>query len=118
MRATYPVCYKVDDNEWCCEMRDRKTGRTWGTGYSTNREHAITLARQDQPKEMFIKRAGGWIKRHPILAGVTMAGYMMLRRPIQQIAFKLCDIGAQITYSLRFPNLVVKGIQNAWRILP
>lgn len=62
MRATYPACYKVREGEWCCEMRDKKTGQTWGIGRSTNRAHAIALARKNQPPEAVIKKAIGWVK--------------------------------------------------------
>lgn len=119
MRATYPVCYKVDDNEWCCEMRDRKTGRTWGTGYSTNREHAVTLARQSQPKEAFIKRASGWIKRHPIRATAIVAGYMMFREPIRQFADFACKFVADGMFMLGFPRKLCVAIgDTANKLLP
>jgi len=118
MRATYPVCYRVSDDEWCCEMRDRKTGRTWGVGYSTNRQHAITLARQEQPREMFIKRSIGWVKRHPILATVAVSGYMMFRRPIKQIANVITRTIGQAMYAIGFPRKACTAVSRASELLP
>lgn len=118
MRATYPVCYKVDDNEWCCELRDRKTGRTWGTGYSTNREHAITLARQTMPKEQFVKRSIGWIKRHPVLATVAVTGYMAFRPIIKGIANEVCRFVAQGMYFFGFPRKVCEVVSKGASVLP
>jgi hypothetical protein len=117
MRATRPFVYK-DGDEYVCEMQDVRTGRTWGIGRSSNREHAVTLARQNQPREAFIKRALGWIRRHPIRAGIAVGAYMFMRRPIKQIAYTACRFFGEIAHSLRFPEKIVNAIDNAYKVLP
>jgi hypothetical protein len=99
-------------------MVDKKTGRVWGTGYGENRKQAIYYARNDQPREGFIKRAIGWVVRHPVKAGMLVAGYMVLRRPIKQIAYTACRFAGEIAHSLRFPEKIVKAIDNAYKVLP
>ncbi len=119
MRATHPVCYKVSDDEWCCEMQDRKTGRTWSTGYGSDRVSAIRDARENQPKEAFIKRSIGWVRRHPILAGAIVTGYMMFRRPIKQLADSAFNFVSQGLYALGVSQKVCTAINKAaHKLLP
>ncbi len=119
MRATHPICYKVSDDEWCCEMRDRKHNRTWSTGYGADRVSAIRNARESQPKEMFIKRSIGWVRRHPILAGAIVTGYMMFRQPIRQIADAACKFISDGMSMLGFPRKLCSAVGNtANKLLP
>lgn len=79
--ATFPAVYYDEvAGEWICEMRDKKTGRTWGKGHGATRQEAIYNARHDQPAESKIKRAIGWVARHPFVAGATVGVYLAYRR--------------------------------------
>lgn len=117
MRATRPFVYR-DGDEYVCEMQDVRTGKTWGSGRSTNREHAVTLARQDQPREAFIKRALGWIRRHPVKAGIAVGAYMVLRRPIKHVATWCCRFVADTLWHLGAPEKLCNAVGKAARILP
>lgn len=67
---TYPaVHYDEAAGQFVCEMKDKKTGRIWGTGYGATRQEAIYNARKVQPSDGHIKKAIVWVARHPVIAG-------------------------------------------------
>lgn len=72
------VFYDEDRGAWKCLMRD-STGKTWGTGYGETRQSAIYKSRQDQPHESVIRKAIGWVNRHPFLAGAALGVYLSSR---------------------------------------
>lgn len=79
--ATYPaVFFDEAAGFFKCEMRDKKTGRIWGYGYGVTRQEAIYNARHDQPSEGRIKRAIGWVSRHPFIAGAALGAYLAFRQ--------------------------------------
>ncbi|MFA6322847.1 MAG: hypothetical protein WCX71_05270 [Candidatus Buchananbacteria bacterium] len=76
-RPTYPVVfYDEAVGQWKCEMRDKKTARVWGIGYGACRKEAIYRARNEQPEKNYIKKAIGWIDRHPFFGGVVIGAYL------------------------------------------
>lgn len=80
-KATYPsVFFDEATGKYKCEMHDKNTGRTWGYGYGDTRTEAIYSARRDQPKQSKIKRAVGWVTRHPFIAGAAVGTYLQYRR--------------------------------------
>ena len=80
-RATFPTVYFDEAaGSWKAEMRDKKTGRTWGYGYGATRQEAIYNARRDKPSEKSIKRAIGWVIRHPFIVGAAVGMYLAYRR--------------------------------------
>ncbi len=75
--VTCPTVYYDDAaDSWKCEMCDKKTVRTWGIGYGATRQEAIYNARHEQPDQGHIKRAIGWVTRHPFLGGAAAGAYM------------------------------------------
>lgn len=80
-KPTYPSVFFDDDaSAYKCEMHDKNTGRTWGYGYGKTRKEAIASARRDQPKQGKIKKAVGWVTRHPFVAGAAIGTYITYRR--------------------------------------
>lgn len=78
--VTYPaVFYDEAAGTYVCEMKDKKTGRVWGTGYGENRQTAIYDARHAQPENSKIKEAIGWVQRHPFIGGAGVGVALMKR---------------------------------------
>jgi hypothetical protein len=78
--ATFPVVFWDDEaGAWRAEMRDKRLGKTWGRGLGQTRMEAIYNARTDQPDEGLVKRAIGWVDRHPFLAGAAVGTYRIVR---------------------------------------
>ncbi len=117
MRATHPVCYQ-ENGWWICELRDHKTDRVWSKGYGDDRITAIKNARETQPKEAFIKRAIGWIRNHPVKAGLAIGAYMVFRRPIKQMADWCCRFTSQVFFSLGVPKKACDFVNKAAKMLP
>lgn len=117
-KATYPACWQDNDGTYVCEMRDKKSGRVWGQGYGDTRKEAIYNARNDQPKDMLIKRAIGWTWRHPFKAGALTLAYMAFRRPIRQIAEAATRTISQMMFALGLPRKVCEVVRLSYQALP
>lgn len=79
-RATYPaVYYDEAAGSFKCDMRDKKTGRTWGMGTGETRQEAIYNARHDLPEEGKIRKAIGWVEHHPFVSGAAVGVYLASR---------------------------------------
>ena len=91
---TYPTVYHDDaTGAYKCEMRDKKTGRTWGIGYGPTRNEAISNARREQPNRNQIKRAIGWVTRHPFIGGATVGAVLAYHHAKQrQVDLRLGDM--------------------------
>lgn len=105
--VTYPKVYQNDDGTYTAEMHDRKTDKVWGIGRGEDRISAIFNARQQMPSNSFIKQSIGWIKRHPIMATVMVATYLLFRRQINSIIGNVTRIGKEVMVHFG----VFKGIQ-------
>lgn len=106
---TYPAVFYDDAaGSWKCEMRDKKTGRTWGIGYGATRKEAIYNARSEQPENGQIKRAIGWATCHPFLGGAAV-GIGMAYHHAKQNQTKM-----------RFGDMITAGVvcgTIAWAIV-
>ncbi|MEI6288663.1 MAG: hypothetical protein WCP18_03790 [bacterium] len=116
--ATYPYVFPDENSgQWKCEMRDRKDGRVWGYGYGNCRNDAIKNARSDQPKDPAIKKAIGWVKHHPFIAGAVVGCYLSYRHAKNhQVDMRLGDylvVGAIAGTIVWLVGKVVTWIANA-----
>ena len=73
------VFFDENSGMYKCEMRDKKIGRVWGVGYGDTRHEALINARRAQPPDGTIKRAIGWVTRHPFMAGAAVGVYLAAR---------------------------------------
>ncbi len=73
------VFFDEATGKYKCEMRDKKIGRVWGVGYGNTRHEALINARRAQPPDGKIKRAIGWVQRHPFFAGAAVGVYLAAR---------------------------------------
>lgn len=79
-RPTFPrVFWDEESGMYCAQMIDKKTGKVWGCGYGETRQDAIRSAAIDQPPAKSIKRAIGWVDRHPFIAGAAVGTYLTYR---------------------------------------
>lgn len=60
-------------------MKDPKTGQTWGVGHGDSRKKALYQARNAQPPDGTIRKAIGWVQRHPFMAGSMVGIYLAAR---------------------------------------
>lgn len=77
--ACYPAIFRLDDGTYCCQMKDKKTGRVWGEGFGENRWDAISAARTELPSDSRIKQAIGWVTHHPLIGGAAVGLYITYR---------------------------------------
>jgi hypothetical protein len=93
-RPTYPTVFlDTVSNLWKAEMKDKKTGRIWGTGVGETRDIAIINARHNQPKDSRIKRLIGWTIRHPFLGSMavgTVLAFHQARKKDNNIPVSTC----------------------------